>query len=150
MEGALVFTSDSKHVGIHKLFYAALSIRKKFVDQKIDCNICHAMIVIGWDEKKRRPLLAHSVMDGVRINTVDYFKPIKYCYLNYKTADKLIVYIPTDMLLRKEIAKNAKLSARISTNKKIDLGFLGLILRVVSLKNKFTRIHNQSPLNSHI
>lgn len=81
-------------------------------------NICHAMIVVGWNDEKRRPILAHSVMDGVKINSVDYFKPIKYCGRPYKTADRLIVYIPRDQKLREEFSQNALLSGKISSEKK--------------------------------
>lgn len=115
--GSIVFTSDSRHVGIHKLFYGFLVCRKKILQQSIDPNICHAMIVIGWNDKNHKPKLAHSVMDGLKINSVDYFKPINYCGRPYNTADKLIIYSALDPNLRKEIASNAEISASISSQK---------------------------------
>lgn len=125
LTGALVLTGDKKHVGIHKLFFLAQIISKIHEkirglfsgERKLDANLCHAMIVVGWDDKwsekrqeyNNRPLLAHSVMDGVKFNAVDYF--------NYddKDVDHLVVYVPKDQALRQEFIKNAEQSSKISS-----------------------------------
>lgn len=125
LTGAFVLTGDKKHVGIHKLFFIAqlISIIHEKIrgifsgERKLDANLCHAMVVVGWDakwnEKKQkynnRPLLAHSIMDGVKFNAVDYF--------NYddKDVDHLLVYVPKDQTLRNEFTKNAELSSKISS-----------------------------------
>lgn len=128
LPGALIITTDSKHIGIHKAFYTMQIIKRTFAKigggckkkkpKPIDPNLCHAMIAIGWDNEKNRPVLAHSIMDGVKINAVDYFQPIKYFGRKYKTADGMVVYVPRKECFRKELLKNAELSARISTEKK--------------------------------
>ena len=95
LEGAIMFTSDNRHVGIHKLFYLVHWLKKRSTKIDIDANICHAMIIIKWDSNNHRPILAHSVSDGVKINAVDYLKPIKYCGVPFVMADKLIVICST-------------------------------------------------------
>jgi hypothetical protein len=125
LRGALVLTGDKKHVGIHKFFFVAQiisklheKIRGVFLgERKLDANLCHAMVIVGWDntwnEKRKmqnnRPTEAHSVMDGVKFNAVDYFT------YDDKDVDHLIVYVPKDQALKQEFAKNAELSSKIST-----------------------------------
>lgn len=126
LEGAFVITGDTKHVGIHKLFWIAQKIRCFFEslfgvnkNSKYDTNICHAMVVTGWDDKynekreknNHRPVLAHSVMDGVKENAVDYFT------YDDKDVDYMVVYVPKDKKLRDNLRKNAHTSATISSEK---------------------------------
>jgi hypothetical protein len=128
LKGAIIITGDKKHVGLHKVFCLAQKIKQFFEKirgiftskRNLDTNLCHGMVAVGWDntwsEKKNannnRPLLAHSVLDGVKLNAVDYFNNER------KDVDHMIVYVPKDPALRDEYAKNAKMSAEISTDKK--------------------------------
>src|SRR5690349_2003367 len=79
LAGAYMITGDTKHIGIHKLFYIGQLIKRFFErhflpkKKSLDNNLCHNMICVGWDNSKdakgfakNRPVLAHSVLDGVK------------------------------------------------------------------------------------
>jgi hypothetical protein len=118
LRGAFIITGDMKHVGIHKIFHLVQEVcraiehilglhREKF-EFDLNANLCHGMIALGWDEhnpEKNRPLLAHSVTNGVKVNAVNYFT------YDDHDVDHMVIYIPKDAMLREEYAANAEKAA---------------------------------------
>lgn len=123
LKGAIVITGDKKHVGIHKIFFIIQKIceiieplleKIRGYPIKIDANLCHGMIVVGWDNsynkekeiQNNRPLLSHSVQKGVKVNAVNYFT-----YPD-QDVDHMVVFIPKEKTLRDELAKNSEQMAK--------------------------------------
>lgn len=115
LQGAFAITGDKKHVGIHRIFYVVQKICD-FIEPllakirghhiNIDTNLCHGMIVVGWDNDKQRPLLSHSVLNGVKVNAVNYFT------YEDKDVDHMVLFVPKNAELRQEFIENAKRMAK--------------------------------------
>lgn len=111
--GAYIITGDTNHVGIHRFFHRAQLLKhglgKDMNKDILDPNLCHNMICIGWDTANERPILAHVVKDGLKINAT--------CYFTYQDqdVDYMEVFIPKDPTLKLEVHHNADQTAALST-----------------------------------